>query len=263
MTETVAIRPRPLTEQGSVGVYWRPPTDHRFVAHVGTALLTVSDIPSATLGLPWYFTEVEGRWRAVAILRLSQSEPSAFLDPNGMLRVGTLPTLLRMYPFTLMADGDKYALGLWQDPDCVGPTGEPLSEDGKLSPKLEPLLRAFAQYLKGLKPVETLASELSEAGVLRPVSSLMPFKLSYFEVDETKLRALPIERAGVLAKSGALGVAHAQLLSRHHQSKLFKKSAESAGTPDPIVAQTDDPFFEAVADDLVAGSDFDPGLLSP
>lgn len=263
MTPSVAPKPRPLTEQDCAGLRWRNPTDHRFVSHMPSVLIGAQELPAITLELPWLFVEINDRWRAIALLRSGPDAPCPWLDGTGSLRLNKLPFLLRIYPFALLPDGHRHVLAIWDDPDHVGQSGQVLYQDGNLSPELAPMTRACAGFLRGVDALHQIATSLHQAGILQPTQLASDGVSRLYEVDEKSLRTASPEVLGQLARTGALGAAHAQLLSRHHLEKLTISQPSSPTSNSPAMAESDDAFLNALSDDLQAGAEFEPGALAP
>lgn len=262
MTSPVAIRPRPLTQQDCAGLRWRSPADYSFAGNIPSVLLSASDLAAVTLELPWFFIPSQGKWCAVAPLRRAQDNECLWLDADGLVALRWLPFLLRMYPFTVLPDGDSHVLGLWQDPDCVGKTGKPLFENGNLSPALDPVARAFGRFVAGLEAMHKIGTALSEAGILLPVRATEDGG-NLYNIDEEALRSTPPDTLALLAQNGALGAAHAQLLSRHHIKYRTIRKVASQSQNTPVTREADRAFLDALTDDLLEGAELKPGALAP
>lgn len=252
MTSPVAITPRPLTHKDCAGLCWRSPSDFGFVDHVPSVLVGVSELSSVTLEMPWFFAQARGKWRALAPL-----------PPGAGLKLNHVPVLLRMYPFTLLPDADSFVLGIWQDPGCIGETGHPIYDGAQLHPRLEPVAKAFSRFVKRLDTLHKIGSALHKAGVLQPTPGQAGDTAQLFQTDEDALRALPADILSELAKSGALGAAYAQLLSRNHLKRTASPKVASQLQNTPVTREEDRAFLDALTDDLLAGAELKPGALAP
>ncbi|KIC39030.1 hypothetical protein RA27_17900 [Ruegeria sp. ANG-R] len=224
-------------------------------------MLSSSELAAVTLELPWFFVNAGGKWRAVAPLRRDRDGGSLWVHDDGSVALDRLPFLLRMYPFAVLPEGDSHVLGIWQDPDCVGEIGKLLYEDGRLSPTLDPVARGFARFVAGLEVMNRIGTALQVADVLRPVPQQNGGAL--FETDEDALRTAPADVLVSLSQNGALGAAHAQLLSRHHLKKPTRRKVASQPQNTPVTRDTDRAFLDALTDDLLSGEELKPGALAP
>ncbi len=263
MTSPVANSPRPLTQERCAGLHWRSPSDFRFVAQMPSVLISASELAALTLELPWFFVPVRDKWRVLVPLRTSREAKCPWLRADGGLRLSTVPFLLRVYPFTVLPEGDSHVLGIWQDPDCVGAQGQSLYQGAALSPVLEPVARGFAQFVTGMEMIHKIGSALQGAGVLKQVSGPYGGGVALFEPDEEALRRAPAQVLASLAQSGALGAAHAQLLSRHNLKKLTALKVPSQPQNTPETRAEDRAFLDALTDDLFSGAELKPGALAP
>jgi hypothetical protein len=84
-----------------------------------------------------------------------------------------------------------------------------------------------------------------------------------FKVDETALQELSGETLKSLMTTGALGSAHAQLLSQHHLTKFHRRTLKSMPAAAPTEHQAECNFLDALADDFMSGEDLRPGVLAP
>jgi hypothetical protein len=252
MTSPVAITPRPLTHKDCAGLHWRSPSDFGFTDHVPSVLVGASELSSVTLEMPWYFAQANGKWHALVPLR-----------SDAGLKFNHVPFLLRMYPFTLLPDANSFVLGIWQDPDCIGETGHPIYDGAQLHPRLEPVANAFSRFVKGLDALHKIGAALHRAGVLQPTPQQASDTGQLFQTDEDALRALPADTLSELAKSGVLGAAYAQLLSRTHLKRTARPKVASQPQNTPVTREEDRAFLDALTDDLLEGAELKPGALAP
>jgi hypothetical protein len=264
-TETIAaVMPQPLTKEGCVGLRWRSASDHRFAAHMQTVLLSTAELAAVTLSLPWFFIETgRGKWRAAALLSASSGTPCPWLGSDGVLRIQQIPFLLRNSPFTLLPQGERYCLGFWNDKQCIGEAGQPMFQEGRPSPSLRTVSKAFAGFLSGVETFDGIGAALNRAKILRPLPEARPSTTRIFQVDEDALRSASDAELGLLTRSGALAAAHAQILSRHHLAALEKPHASALANDNLLKVEPDCDFLGAVADDLQTCIEIAPGVLTP
>lgn len=226
-----------------------------------TVVLSVSELAAMTLHIPWLFIANGGMWRAIGLLRTSDGTVCPWLAPDGRWLPEDLPILFRLYPFTVLPDEDRFRMGVWDDPDCIGEKGTNIFDGEALAPELAPVVKRLSQFTSGVAEIQKIAEALFEAGVLHPSKIGHSGQAKLFSVDETALRELNGQSLEALSATGALGAAHAQLLSLRHISKLTTGAEPSVptmpGAPDAPEAS----FLNAVVQDLETDVAFELGLL--
>lgn len=262
MTLTDGLRQRPLVEKDCAGIYWRSPLSHAFVARFSTVQLSISELAATSLELPWAFRRQRG-WSAVALLRPVTAKQCPWLSTDGELALDRVPFLLRMYPFCLMPDNSSQVLAYWNDPECICSAGQPFFENGQLSGPLTKVAQAFGRFVSGVQTVHQMGADLHAAGVLRVAGDASSEASELFNVDETALQELSGETLKALMTTGALGSAHAQLLSQHHLTKFNRRTPKVLSAAAPAEPQAECNFLDALADDFMSGEDLRPGVLAP
>jgi len=263
MTLTDGLRQRPLVEKDCAGIFWRSHLTHAFVARFSTVQLSISELAATSLELPWAFRRQRGGWSAVALLRPVKAKQCPWLSTDGELALDRVPFLLRMYPFCLMPDNSSQVLAYWNDPECICSAGQPFFENGQLSGPLTKVAQAFGRYVSGVQTVHQMGADLHAAGVLRVAGDASSEASELFNVDETALQELSGETLKALMTTGALGSAHAQLLSQHHLTKFHRRTPKVLSAAAPAEPQAECNFLDALADDFMSGEDLRPGVLAP
>lgn len=172
----------------------------------------------------------ESRFMFVAVQGLFPKENLA-LNPTGKWVLPYVPSAYRGYPFALQQierDGEARGLLCFDEESglyCEAPdpnVGEErfFDEEGKPSGATQGVLDFLVQRRKNQLQTQVAVDQLAELGLLRPLA--WPFESpdperemvkGFHGVDETAMRALPDDKLLQLTRSGALLMAHAQLLS--------------------------------------------------
>lgn len=212
--------PLSKTEHASQG--WRRPSDYAFAAQDATVPIVAFEVAEAALSMPLAFVRADGMVQLVAMLS-TVSGRNGFVAPNGAWLGSYVPALLRAFPFRLgrLAEEGELALCLAAEA-CSGPDQERIFD---LSGDLSPRVRQIASFLSAFEQARQQAGRAGDA--LDRAGVLVPWKVNphddvttgevavagLWRVDEEALSALSDERFLDLRKIGALGIAHAQVLS--------------------------------------------------
>jgi len=203
--------------------------DYRFAAHANVIPLVAGEVAVALKYYPIVFVNAgdggKGAVPKLSVLVGAGDGHNLYVEADGQWRAQTyIPAYVRRYPFhVLRVQGrDEAMLGIDIAAPWINAGGSPLFEaDGKPSARLEQL-RAFAQDFHHQGEVtETLVKQLQEAGVLEasglsiaPQGGGEPRQIGGFMVvSPAKLHALDATTVYRLHQSGALALAHGQLLS--------------------------------------------------
>jgi hypothetical protein len=200
----------------------------------------------------------------VVALQSLGSGVNAYVHPNGQWIGGYRPAWYRAHPFKMMRDDQND-----RDLLCVDVTSAAFAEAaGKGAVKLfddngEPsqCARDVVAFLEKLKSARRLTrakvTQLDEAGLIapwptntgQPDSEADQQARGLYRIEEVKLRELDPEVLKQLARSGALSMAYAQLLSEHRLrglaslNELRQKANEKASAKaEPSDLDLDDLF---------------------
>ena len=170
-----------------------------------------------------------------------------FVDGNKQWRADTyIPAYVRQYPFLAVntPDGKEKILGIDLSADWIKTTGAMafVGTDGKPTVRLQQTLAFAREFQMFAQRTSAMAQALQEAGVLEEGTLTLqandqpqgqaaaePRKVSGFViVSEAKLNALSDEAVLKLHKSGAMGLAYAQLLSMSNLGNVMAAPAPVA-----------------------------------
>lgn len=224
-----------------------PPSapDYRFAAQTNAIPLVAGEVAAALRHYPIVFVNAPGQATPLlGVLVGTGDGRNLYVGADGQWRARTyIPAYVRRYPFhALRVPGrDEVMLGIDAAAPWLDAGGPPLfGADGKPSARLEQL-RAFAQdFQRQGEITEQLVKQLQEVGVLEasglriaPPGGGEPRQLSGFMVvSAAKLQALDAPTVHRLHQSGALALAHGQLMSLGNLGELLP-TAESPSAAKP------------------------------
>ena len=208
----------------------------------------------------------------LAALQSLQAGVNVYVHTNGRWIGGYQPAWYRAHPFKLLPDdtGTHQVV-------CVDETAEALTLDagehavrlfddqGEPTQRLKDTITFLEKLANAKKLTQTLVHQLQQAGVIVPwhVTVRQPDHEAgrqvpgLHHVDENALKALPADTLAELAKSGALTVAYAQLLSEHRLKGLerlyqLRTAAENEAPKDEVDL---DELFDGGDDDIMFNFD--------
>ncbi len=199
--------------------------NYEFLRDAQTVLLTAEEIPAAQRDFPVVFSEGES---PAPLAVLAARGGDAYLEADGAWRADVyLPRYLRRMPFALARiDGNSKHRALCADLDSDFLTSDPdAPADRRLFDGDTPsefgrrTIRMCEAFDVAVARTETLCRRLSDLGVFerRAVQVMTPQGPREFRglvvVSETKLWALDDPTLAGLARSGALTIAAAHLMS--------------------------------------------------
>lgn len=231
--------------------------DYSFAASDTAIVLTVYEFAAAERDYPIVFTAAKRPMPVV--LTGAPGGQNDFVSPDGQWKAGAyIPAYVLRYPFILARLGpDATDLTL-----CFDPTSSAVAEgaegnifiSGVPSSKTKAMLALCGWFESAVFMTEKFVRELMDLDLLMDARAdirIAGKETAVFQgfqiVSEEKLRALSDEQVGRLARSGALALIHAHLLSLKIIARLFVqlepkgRSAEGARAdrllPDRLVAK--------------------------
>ena len=254
------IRYTPLdaTLHRNAGLQAPPPGQgpFRHAAAATASRLVVSELDQALAYYPLGFREVPGdsRLDLIAILSL---EPGVnyFVSPEGKWHAPYIPGWFRGHPFRLLPKEGSDQHMLCADMDNGGYVAEAgpgdqrfFEPDGSATPQLQAILKFWTAYEGDYHKTLVLVRLLDQHGLIvpwqvqlrdgeqQPARNLEGF----FRIDARKLDACSGEVLRELQQSGALRLAHAQLLSMPRMGGLvdmmrLRQSGQAAQMPAPAL----------------------------
>lgn len=203
----------------------------------------------------------------MAVTRLGPR--SAMVAANGVWRGSYVPSILRVHPFAARPSPDNPAQsvllvnegsGLVQPRPALGPAEgqEPFfTEDGQLVPVLAQIVAFFQARIPAEAQTRTAMAALDGAKLLTPTPPLDGISVpeGALWIDAGALAALGRSELAHLHRLGALALAHAMLVARHHLGFLAQVEAQLdqiAAAPQPKA-----PARQALPEDIALAGFFD------
>ncbi len=236
---------RPVSAKEHGARRWRHAPNQLFASKMTHAQLALGEFVQASHEMPICFMQIGDVLAPVALLGF-QKEENLFVDARGRWLSAFKPWMVRAYPFIMAPVQEKLTLCVDQNSDCVtsDPSDKPFFGDaGEVSKELQAVVDFLQHIQGGLAAVNTATATLLEAGVIEPWPLEIDIGGAKYPVNglkrvsEKALNALPDAEFVKLRAHGALGLAHAQLMSMIHvhrlsravtarlQAKLSKKAA--------------------------------------
>lgn len=219
----------PVTREQHGGKFLLPLPSFAHATHTAAVEVVLGEVAQVTACYPMFFVRQGDGYRLIALLGLMQGE-NLFVDRAGRWTGLYVPAMLRSYPFTLTnQDGQLSVLyddasGLLSDRE-----GEPLfgTADGEPNGPLARAIKLLTELNMDGNRTATLAKQLGDQGLLKGASLKIdragakgkPLD-GIFAIDEAALGALEDEAFLGLRRSGALILAHAQMLSLGQLGRL-------------------------------------------
>lgn len=246
MTQT-APRPTPLSVEAFGTAGWVAPQNHKFISYLGVVPLAAQEIGAIATDFPVYFGQKDEHWQVFTPLGANEGPVAPRLDDNGFLVAKSLPFLVNIYPFSAMPIKGNWVLSVWQDPDCVTPTGKAFFDIGEPSATVKTIQGKIGSFVKGIKVAAKAARALGAAGVLEQVGQTDKDGWAIWQVSEQKLTDLDADRLVKLHSSGALALAYTQVVSQVNAKAPTRYARKQA---DFVAKTPNDGFLDAVLDDI-------------
>jgi len=211
---------------------WAPPRDRRFFARDPVIQIGMNEMAEAALHLPLAFIHSSEQAKLFAVTGLDLNQ-NLLVSPDGQWLSPFIPVRVRAYPFTLvpLSTGDL-SLCFFEESGALAAhgAGHPFfGSDDALAPLVKQILDLLSATEQGKARATALATQLFEAGVLRPWDITVsdtggPRKIDgLMHLDEEKLAALDDESFLKLRRSGALVLAYGQALSIQNMAGLVQR----------------------------------------
>lgn len=229
MSNIIPISPKTFSDKT-----WKKVPDFRFALEEISCPLGLQEIPRIVADIPFGFVKSDKGFSISGILGL-QKNRNLFVGNDGQWHGRYVPAHFRAYPFLLAKNETVEGQLVF----CIDQASELVSESndnvlffdgqGVLSPQLKDIL----QFLEKIHS-NTVAAE-NICAIFNGHNLLIPWELKFevgdrihqvdglFCIDETTLNKLPDSDFLALRDSGALLIAHCQLLSMQHVNDLIKR----------------------------------------
>lgn len=229
MSNIIPISPTTFRDKS-----WKKVTDYRFAIEEISCALGLQEVPRVVADMPTGFVKSGEGFSLIGILGLKNGR-NLFVGNTGWWHGRYIPALFRSYPFLLAKNesvNDQLVFCINQASGLIAESGEYVEffdAQGELSVELKEILH----FLEDLR-INTLAAERISTA-FNDHNLLVPWELKFeiaekthqieglFCIDEAALNKLPDEDYLALRDSGALLIAHCQLLSMQHVDDLIQR----------------------------------------
>jgi hypothetical protein len=207
---------------------------YEFARHVNSVPLVAVEIPHAAREYTIVFAGTKEAIVPVVILGIKDQE-NLYLTEEGGWTADYVPAFVRRYPFVFSTtpDGSQYTLCVdesWGGCNQEGRGERLFDEQGERTPFLQRLLSFHSDYQRSAKVTQDYCNKLKELELLDPKEANFTLaggetaKLrGFMAVSREKLNALPAETLAELAKTGALELTYAHLLSMNNLSLVANR----------------------------------------
>ncbi len=188
----------------------------------------------------------EGEVLPFVVLGVKDKE-NLYISPDGDWTAKYIPAFIRRYPFVFAANDDRTKFTLcidetWQGCNKEG-RGQKLFDNGEKSEFLDRLLKFNEDYQKNSMLTEIFCKKLQELELLDTQQAQLKLadgeqiNLTGFSVvNREKLHALADDKIAELAKSGALELTYAHLMSVGNLGLVAGRIAERRADDSPAKA---------------------------
>lgn len=212
----------PLTSEHHAKLGLKPGYNYSFAANTNSFPLAVEEFAAAQRHYPILFTVGDKPMPAVLLSVRAGHNP--YVTSDGQWKAETyVPAYVRRYPFLLVrakADQSDFALCFDTSASHVGETDKHgFFASGSATQLTDSIMEFCVSYEKGIDKTRRVCAELAELDLFAEPSIKLSKKGHSVElkglqvVSEEKLRALPDETLGKLARSGVLAAVYAHLFS--------------------------------------------------
>lgn len=244
----------PVSRQRHARWRWLQPRNLAFARTLDAVVVVKPEVEAAAAALPLAFILEAGVPELVAVLH-SPGAPH-IVDDGQNWTTSYVPSLLRAWPFSLSTLADGATELRVADPSPLvtqEAEGERFFEDdGRPGTEMARVIQFFGNWDASRRATRTASMALAALDLLQPSRESWG-EAGLLHVDRARLEALDDAAFLSLRRQGALGVAHAQLLSLQHLRPVKRQARPAAATPKPAALSS---FLDA----LVASQDDEGGV---
>jgi len=223
----------PVSQQRHRDWYIRTGTDYGFAGKVNSVPLVAAEVTVASTSYPIVFAG-EADVVPVVLLGVRDGE-NLYVDKEGRWDAKYIPAFVRRYPFVFSSTDDGKTFTLCLDEDFSGVNTEGKGErlfdkDGERTQYLKNVLNFLQVYQAQFQRTQTLCKKLADLDLFEPMQAQVRLKsgqsltLGGFKVvNRNKLKALPAETLGELAKADELEVIYAHLASLRNFGPMVER----------------------------------------
>jgi len=199
-----------------------PMTHYKHARGLNYVPIAMNEVSEACKHYPVFFLkESDGTVLPFIVLGLKEGE-NKIVNKSGEWRKGRyIPALCRAYPFILSKNDDNFSVAFDAEYDGLNAKdGERLMTDaGEMSEFGQKVVKFLEELYSNLEGTKNLAKVLDEMELLKQVDATIEQNGEKFvlagllQVDSEKLNKLNDEQILKLAKTGALNLSYAHLMS--------------------------------------------------
>lgn len=213
------------------------PAGHAHALQESLAPLVLEELPQIMPHMIAAFTLAEGGGYQLVAMQSLVEDDNVYLDAQGGWAEGYQPAWYRAHPFRIVSSsGGSHFLVYVDEASAAfqlqaGADAMALFDaQGDYTEGAQRVIGFLKQLHQSTRVTQVVLNQLDEAGLIVPWTPQWTSEATapgqplqqLFHIDEQKLRALPAEQLAGLARSGALSVAYAQLLSEHRLAHLLR-----------------------------------------
>lgn len=200
--------------------------------------LVYDELSDAIMAFPVAMVRIDGVPKLVALLSVLPNQ-NCFVSPDGRFLASYVPRILRQYPFTLYPTKEGKRI-LCVDESALAPKEQAnvqafYDENGEPTEFLTKFVQMWEQFRGQQIDTDNAMRALDDAGVFSEWELVLEYSDGtqtrigdVYRINEEKMRALSPDVCQSLIKSGALGIAYAQILSHNKITALKKIVSEHA-----------------------------------
>jgi hypothetical protein len=223
----------PVSQQRHRDWYIKTGNDYSFAGKVNSVPLVAAEITIAAQTYPIVFAG-ESDLVPVVLLGVRDGE-NLFIGKDGAWDAKYVPAFVRRYPFVFSSTDEGRNFTLCLDEDFSGLNTEGKGErlfdtEGERTQYLKNVLNFLQVYQAQFQRTQTLCKKLADLDLFEPMQAQVRLKsgqqltLGGFKVvSRDKLKALPAETLGELAKADELEVIYAHLASLRNFGPMVER----------------------------------------
>ncbi len=223
----------PVSQQRHRDWYIKTGTDYAFASKVNSVPLVGAEVTVAAQSYPIVFAG-DADLVPVVLLGVRDGE-NLFIKADGTWDAKYIPAFVRRYPFVFSSNDDASTFTLCLDEDFSGVNtegnGERLFDNaGDRTQYLSNVLNFLQVYQAQFQRTQALCKKLADLDLFEPMQAQVRLKsgqqltLGGFKVvNRDKLRALPADTLGELAKADELEIIYAHLASLRNFGAMVER----------------------------------------
>lgn len=211
-------------------------TDYLFAKNETMCELVYGELAKASSIFPVAMVRIDNIPKLIAMLSVLPNQ-NCFVSPDGRFLAAYVPRIINQYPFTLYPMNGERILCIEESALASKTqvnTHMLYEENGNPSALLQSYTQIWEEYRTQQVATDEAMQALDDAGIFCEWDISLEddegFKKieGIYRIDEDKMRSLDGNILSALVKSGALGIAYAQILSRNNINFLKDKVSEHA-----------------------------------